>query len=372
MPDLALTNDPLVLGHGLDELVAAGPVVPARTPDGARVWLITRYAEVRAGLADARLSLDKRHSGGGYRGFALPPALDANLLNMDPPRHTRIRTLVNAAFTARRVAGLRERVQAEADRLLDALDATGPVDLLGGYAVPLPMTVIAELLGVPEPVRARFRAWTDTLLAPDPTRPGAARDAVAGICGVLVELVGRRRAAPADDLLSAMITARDHDDRLTEDELVSLAFLILWAGYENSIHAIGNALFLLLTTERRPAGADLEELLRLADPNQFAIRRFATEDLTIGGVTIPAGDTVMLSIAAANRDPRRRGGHLTFGRGPHHCLGAPLARLEVEIAVGTVLRRFPDLTLAAPAGELRWRPSFRSRGLLELPVRLAG
>jgi cytochrome P450 len=368
---LRLTNDPVPVGAGAADLLAAGPVLPARTPDGAPVWLVTRHADVRAALADPRLSLDKANSRTGYRGFTLPPALDANLLNLDPPRHTRVRTLMTTAFTPRRVAALRPRIQSEADRLLGALDSLGGgvVDLMAGYAAPLPMTVIAELLGVPESVRADFRAWTDTLVAPDPTRPEAAKHAMNGIVGLLVSLIGERRAAtnPPDDLLSAMVTARDAGDRLSEDELVSLAFLVLWAGYENSIHLIGNAIFLWLTTSEVP---ELEELIRRADPSPFAIRRFALEDLTIGGVKIPAGDTVLLSIAAANRDPGRNGSHLTFGHGPHYCLGAPLARLEAEVAVGTVLGRFPAARLAVPADELRWRPSFRSRGLLELPVRL--
>jgi cytochrome P450 len=186
-----------------------------------------------------------------------------------------------------------------------------------------------------------------------------------------------------------MITARDEHDQLSEDELLSLAFLILWAGYENSVHLIGNSVLALLTTPQAAAGLStaeplpgpaIEELIRFADPNQYAIRRFATEDLTIAGVPVPAGDTVLLCLASANRDPDRfadpgaldltRAGdpHLSFGLGIHYCLGAPLARAETEIALTALLRRLPGLALAAQPHELRWRPSFRSRGLLELPV----
>ncbi|MBV8931616.1 MAG: cytochrome P450, partial [Kutzneria sp.] len=219
-----------------------------------------------------------------------------------------------------------------------------------------------------------------------PAQPSDARNAIAGITGFIVSLIAAKRAAPADDLLSAMIEARDADDRLSEDELLSLAFLILWAGYENSVHLIGNGLLALLTDppslpRMRSAPAEgVDELLRYADPNQFAIRRFPLVDVVIGGATIQAGQTVLLGIASANRDParfdspelldlgRQDGQHLSFGLGAHYCLGAPLARLEAEVAIGTLLRRLPDLALDTDCPAPRWRPSFRSRGLLELPV----
>jgi len=195
---------------------------------------------------------------------------------------------------------------------------------------------------------------------------------------LLAGLIAARRGSPGDDLLSAMIAARDDEDQLSEDELVSLAFLILWAGYENSVHLIGNSILALLTSQQLMAGLPtgeplpgpaIEELIRFADPNQYAIRRFATEDLSIGGVRIPAGDTVLLCLASANRDPARfadpgaldlaRTGnpHLSFGLGIHYCLGAPLARIETGIAISSLLRRLPGLTLAAKPDELRWRPS---------------
>lgn len=385
-----LVNDPEVMA---DPFVAyrkwqrGGPVHQATTPDGAPVWLVTRYRDVKTALNDPRLSLNKIHARDGYRGYALPPALDANLLNLDPPDHTRLRRLISQVFTARRVSQLRPQIQAITDDLLDAVDTAQPVDLMGSLAVPLPVNVIGELLGVPAAERGQFRTWTTTLTTP--ARPADAAQAVANMQGYLTDLIARKRAEPADDLISAMIAARDHNDRLNEDELTSLAFLTLWAGYEASVHLIGNGILELLRhpdqlallrsrPELLPAAAD--ELLRYTGPIPYAIRRFPTENIEIAGTAIPAGATVLLCLAAANRDPdrfptpdtlditRSDTAHLAFGHGIHHCLGAALARLETEIALGTLLNRYPRITLAINARNLRWHPSFRSRGLLELPI----
>ncbi|MCW6007347.1 cytochrome P450 [Micromonospora sp. CPCC 205371] len=359
----------------------------ATLPDGSQVWLVTRYADVRAALADPRLSLDKRNAV-GWAGFSLPPALDANLLNMDPPQHTRIRSLVNRAFTGRRVAAMRPRVQELTDELLGALGGGG-ADLIAGLAEPLPIAVIGELFGVPPADRWQLREWTNTMMTPP--SPAAARDAITAISGFFVDLIAARRAAPADDLLSAMIEARDSGDRLSEDELTSLAFLVLFAGYENSVNMIGNGVLALLRAPDQLAElradpsllpAAVEELLRYDVPATVAIRRFPVEDLTIGGVAIAKGETVLLGVAAANHDPdrftdpdrldltRADNAHLSLGHGIHYCLGAPLARLEGQIAIGSLISRFPRLALAVPADELRWRPSFRSHALVSLPVTL--
>nr|MDQ3576268.1 cytochrome P450 [Actinomycetota bacterium] len=215
-------------------LRADGGVHQVHTPDGAKAWVVTRYADVRAGLADPRLSLNRANAGSeGYQGFSLPPALDANLLNLDPPDHTRLRALVATAFTPKRVDALAPAIHAAADELLAAVDKTEPVDLIEAFAAPLPVRIIGDLLGVPVADRDQFRAWTTTLLAPRPDQsPTAARAAAVGIYGYLVDLVNTKRANPADDLLSDLIAVRDVDDQLTESELVSLAFLTLWAGYE--------------------------------------------------------------------------------------------------------------------------------------------
>ncbi|MEV7003151.1 cytochrome P450 [Streptomyces sp. NPDC093982] len=381
-----------LLDHPYDvyrRLRDTAPVHRIAGPDGSPAWLVTRYDDVRETLADPRLSLDKRHAApGSYRGLALPPALDANLLNMDPPDHTRIRRLVGRAFTPRRVEQLRTPIRRTADRLLDALGPHGTADLIASYAAPLPITVICDLLGVPDQHRRDFREWTDALVAPDPARPQAAKEAVVAMLGFFTRLLADKRTEPADDLLCDLIAVRDTDgDRLSEDELMSLAFLILFAGYENTVQLIGNAVLALLDHPEQLAAlrADpsriplaVEEFARYDGPALLAIRRFPTEDVTIGGVTVPAGDTVLLSLSAADRDPARfpdpdrldlgrdASGHLALGHGIHYCLGAPLARAETEIALAALLERFPELALAD--GDLRWRRSLRARGLLALPV----
>lgn len=383
-----LVKDPYAVYARLRE---QGPVHAVTGTDGLPAWLITRYEDVRHALADPRLSLDKRNAApGGYRGMALPPALDANLLNMDPPDHTRIRRLVSRAFGPHQVTRLHEPIRRTAGRLLDAMAPHGRADLISAYAAPLPITVICDLLGVQEEARGDFRSWTEALVSPDPEHPEQAGDAVRGLLGFFARLIADKRARPADDLMSALVGLRDEEDRLSEDELTSLAFLLLIAGYENTVHLIGNATLALLERPDQLAAvrADpglldnaVEELARFDGPAPLAIRRFATEDVPVGGVTVPAGSTVLLSLAAAHRDPRRFTdpdtldvtrdvtGHLALGHGIHYCLGAPLARAETRIALSALLERFPDLALAVEPSELARRPSMRSRGLLALPVR---
>ncbi|SOB79407.1 cytochrome P450 family protein [Streptomyces sp. 1331.2] len=393
-PDLTLTSliaDPY---GGYTRLRADAPAHRVVGPDGLPFWLVTRYPDVRQALADPRLALDRTHAApGNYRGFALPPALDANLLNMDPPDHTRIRRLVVRAFTPRRIAALRAPIEKVAGQLLDAIAPAGRADLLAAYAAPLPITVICDLLGVPEDDRHDFRGWTDTLITPDPEHPETARAAVKAMLGFFTGLVERKRTEPGDDLLSDLIAVRDDQDGgggLSEDELTSLAFLILFAGYENTVHLIANAVLALLTHPEQLAAlraepelidGAVEEFARFDGPAPLAIRRFPREDVTIGGVTVPAGETVLLALGSANRDPeqftdpdrldlrRRENGHLALGHGIHYCLGAPLARMETAIALTALLRRFPDLALDVPVERLRHRPTLRARGLLELPVR---
>lgn len=380
-----------LLAHPYDvyrRLRDTAPVHRITGPDGTTAWLVTRYEDVKAALSDPRLSLDKRTGTGTYKGLSLPPALDANLLNMDPPDHTRIRRLAGRAFTPRRVQQLREPIRRTADQLLDALGAHGTTDLVASYTAPLPITVICDLLGIPEGDRLDFRQWTDGLMAPDPARPHAAKEAMAAMLGFLTRLVEAKRREPADDLLSDLIAVRDEGDRLGEEELMSLAFLILFAGYENTVQLIGNAVLALLRQpdqlaalrkdpERLPAA--VEELARYEGPMLLAMRRFPVEDVTIAGVTVPAGETVWVSLSAADRDPARfpdpdrldlsrdAAGHLALGHGIHYCLGAPLARAETEIALAALLERFPELALAE--ADVTWRPSLRARGLVKLPVR---
>jgi hypothetical protein len=373
--DADFLNDPVCAYARLRE---AGPVHRANSPDGASIWLVTRYAEVKAGLGDPRLSLDKANSGGGYHGLSLPPALDRNLLNLDAPEHTRLRRLLGRAFTPRRVEALRPEVTRIADEL--AADLPAEADLVAGFAVPLPIRVICALLGVDPADVTDFRAWSDAVLMP--TDSGAAREAMRSLYGYLASLIAVKRADPGDDLLSVVAP------ELTDDELLSAAFLLLLAGYENVVYALGNGLVELLARPSLRASlvaspsllaSTVDEILRHASPLQLAIRRFPVENLVIGDVEIPAGDTVMLAVASAHRDPsaftspdtfdpeRGDNPHVAFGHGPHFCLGAPLARLELEVGLGTLLRRFPGMVAA---GEPGWRSSFRSRGTATLPVLL--
>ncbi|WP_079427791.1 cytochrome P450 family protein [Streptomyces katrae] len=366
-------------------LRAEGSVHRVALPDGAPVWLVTHEADVRAGLADGRFSVDKRHSRGGFKGFSLPPALDANLLNIGPEDHLRLRRLVAQGFTPRHVEGMRTAIQAAvdafADRLVARLEAEGTAEVVAEFARPLPLKVIGDLLAVPEEEYGRFAGWIGSMLLPGSGEELAG--AVRSVHGYLVELVAARRAAPGDDILSGLIAARDSGDRLGEDELVSLAFLILMAGSENVQHLISGGLLTLLThglerPELLPEA--VEELFRYAVPNHTAIRRFPTEPVEIGGVRIPAGDTVLFSIASAHRDPARYPdpdrfdpgradkAHLALGHGVHYCLGAPLARTQVTLALGTLLRRLPGLRPAVPVRELEWSTTFRFRALRALPV----
>ena len=386
-------QDPLAYFSRMRE---EAPVTPVLLPRGERVWLVTRYADVRAALADPRLHKD-------WAGKLTPPDwvadevtgyLSVHLLNADPPDHTRLRKLVSKAFTARRVAGLRPRVAAITAALLDALAARlaagDPVDLIEAFAFPLPVTVICELLGVPAADQAQFRVWSNAIVASDGD-PLSFHAAGTAMFHYFSQLVAAKRVQPADDLVSALVEARDSGDSLDERELIAMLFLLLVAGHETTTNLIASGMLALLTNPAELArlraepsllpGA-VEELLRYANPLNHATDRFTLEPVEIGGVSIPAREWVLCVTSAANRDSARfpdadrldvgrdAGGHVAFGHGIHYCLGAPLARLEGEIAFGALLSRFPALTLAADPSSLRWRPSSLIHGLETLPVRL--
>ncbi|MFG2824411.1 cytochrome P450 [Kitasatospora sp. NPDC048365] len=376
---------------GFAGLRAGGAVHLAVAPDGAPVHLVTGYHEVRAAAADPRLALDKRHARtAGSAGDSLPPELDGHLLNRDGADHARLRRLLAEALGPRRILALGDRIRLTADRLLDPLAGCGGADLVADLAMPLAMTVICDLLGVPPARRTDFRTWTDTLLSPDPGAPGRSREAMRAMHAFLVELVAEKGDAPGDDLLSDLIAAHRERAALGGSELVAMAFLLLFAGYHNSAGLISGTLYALLTHPAQLAAARsgrldpdrlTDEVLRWNPPAMLAVRRFTTEPVTLAGTTVPPGERVWLSWAAANRDPdvfprpelfdpdRDGPGHLAFGRGPHFCVGAALARLENRIAVAAVLRRFPRLELAEPADSPPWMRSLRSRALTRLPVR---
>ncbi|WP_225848217.1 cytochrome P450 [Streptomyces sp. HPF1205] len=370
-------------------VAAACPVQEVAVGSGGHAgYLVTGYAEARQALADPRLSKDTAAFFADKNSKRrLHPAVARSMVATDPPEHTRLRALVTRAFTTGAVAGLRDFIARTADALLGQWPADGPADAIAGLAVPLPVIVICELLGVPEAERADVRRWSADLFADGrPDRIDAASHALAEY---MIDLIARKRQRPGDSLLDRLIATRDGEDHLTEDELVSLACLLLVAGHETTANFIGTALLALLEHPAELAhlrsnpndipGA-LDELLRYDSPVSTATFRYTTQPLTLGGTRIPAGVPVQVAIGAANRDPARypapdhlalerdAAGHLAFGHGVHRCLGAPLAKAEAELALRAVLTRFPDLRLAVPPDELTWRRTRLVRGLVSLPV----
>ena len=373
------------------ELRAECPVARVSMPYGGEAWLLTRYADIRQALADPRFSRAATVDREDIPRTSPLTQPGGGLLAMDPPEHSRVRRLAAKAFTMRNVELLRPRAQQIVDELLDAMLAAGsPGDLAEAVSWPLPITIICEMLGVPYADRDSFRTWTDTSLALRGTETAVIQDARDQLWNYLAELVNARRAEPADDLLSELIRARDEDDKLSERELVSLAVTLLVAGHETTANQLGNSAFTLLSQHGLWAQlvADpalvpnaVEELLRVTPLGVGpAFPRVATEDLEIDGQTIRAGDTVAAYLAAGNRDAaiydrpdeidftRAEIPHVTFGHGAHHCLGAPLARLELNVTLDTLVRRVPTLRLAVPADAVKWREDRLIRGVRALPV----
>ena len=370
------------------ELRDAQPVREVQRPDGT-VWLISRYADVRAALADPRLSKDWRYTlPPEERDAAASPMLPMMLL-MDPPEHTRLRKLVSRSFTLRRMEGLRPRVEQIAEELLDALPPSGRVDIMAEYAFLLPVFVICELLGVPADDRDEFAAWSNTMV--DDSTQEESMAAAAALDRYLAELIAKKRQNPDDALISALVEVAEDEDRLSQEELVAMAMMLLIAGHETTVNLIGNGLLTLLTHPGQRAllrarpdllPSAVEEFLRWDSPVHSTPVRFAAEDVEYSGVTIPARSVVTLSLAAANRDPDRfpdaeelridrdASGHVAFGHGVHHCLGAQLARIEGQEAIGLLLARRPEVALALDPGELVYRRSSLIRGLKTLPVEL--
>jgi cytochrome P450 len=390
-------DDPFPLFASVRGLGAVHPVTLA---DGHDAWLVVRYEEARAALNDQRFSKDMHAAlalGSGVVAEGLPgPDFARHMLSVDPPDHTRLRRLVSAAFSPRRIEALRPQVQAIVDDLLDDLAALGPdarADLVAAFAFPLPFTVICELLGVPEPDRAPLGSGLTALLVPTPTPEAFARakEASDAVVAMLAALVEAKQRAPADDLVSGLLAARDGDERLNNQELLSTIFQLIVAGHDTTASLIGNSVVALFRNPEQLAQlradparipAAVEECLRYDAPVPHATFRYAVEPVEIGAATIPAGAQVIVCLAAANRDGdryerpevldigRSEMRHLAFGHGIHHCLGAALARMEGQLALASLLRRFPELRLAVPLDELHWDhgDGLVLRGLSELPV----
>jgi cytochrome P450 len=363
------------------------------TAVGTPAWLVTRYADVKEVLADAT-----RFSAGGPRQFEeidgvrltaeeRAQARAGNLLTFDPPEHTRLRRMLTPEFTVRRMRRLEPRIVEIVDAHLDAMERSGPpADLVADFALPVPSLVICELLGVPYADREAFQYRTAReldLSIPVPERLELGRQSRA----YMAELVARAQAAPGEDMLGMLV--REHGDELTTDELVGIAGLLLVAGHETTSNMLGlGTLALLRHPEQLALVRDdpqrvppaVEELLRWLGIVHSGIPRTTTVDVELAGTTIPAGSLVVFALAAANRDPdlvadpdrmdvtRSAAGHLAFGHGVHHCLGAPLARMEMQIGFSALLRRFPGLRLAVPFDEVGFRSYHFVYGLHALPV----
>ncbi|MEU5314490.1 cytochrome P450 [Streptomyces sp. NPDC021562] len=377
------------------------PVHWTKLPSGVEAWLVTRYADARQALADGRLSKNPDHHAQDAHGKSrtgIPGERSANLmthlLNIDPPDHTRLRRLVSKAFTPRRVAHMAPRVQELTDDLIDRFAPQGKADLIHDFAFPLPIYAICDLLGVPHEDQDKFCEWAGMMIRHGGGPRGGVARSVKKIRDYLAELIHRKRGNLGDDLISGLIRASDHGEHLTENEAAAMCFVLLFAGFETTINLIGNGVYALLRNPAQRArllksieagdtgllDTGIEELLRYDGPVELATWRYATEPLTIGGRRIATGDPVLVVLAAADRDPARftepdtldlaraDNQHLGYGHGIHYCLGAPLARLEGRTALETLLRRLPDLRLAAYPADLRWRGGLIMRGLRELPV----
>ncbi|SDI63930.1 Cytochrome P450 [Nonomuraea jiangxiensis] len=375
------------------ELAARGPVHPITTPAGGQAWLVTSYDHTRALLTDPRLIK------GGWRNTAyadrLPEAvargIHTTMLNNDPPMHTRLRKLVMPSFSRRKVERLIPRIQQMTDELLAALDGEDSVDLIPALAYPLPIGVICELIGIAEEDRADFRAWTPPVVSPGVFGFDEFQEAITALLGFSRDLVRSRRHDPRDDLLSDLIRAGEGEDGLTDDELTSMIFLLVVAGHETTVNLIGNGVRALLAhpdqlarLRERPELLEpaIEELLRYDGPVQSTLSYRTTEPIDVDGTKIPADAAVFFALMAANRDPHvfpdgdtldisgEAPAHIAFGHGIHHCVGAPLARIEARIAIGTLIERFPGMRLAASAEGLGRTPSVIINGLSALPVHL--
>lgn len=385
-------------------------------PNGLKAWLVIDYALGKQVLADPRLSKDEHSASqaagaqginSGWQENAGPRPLRLNLLNTDPPDHTRLRSLVNKAFTPAASSRMRPIIENVAAELILALADSAcedSVDLLSRYATPLPITVICRLLGVPASDQDLFGSLITTIMDETAVADGeSSRQARIQLASYLNDLVTTRRTQRetghdngdegSPDLLDTLIAAQVEEDRLSDAELVATIGLLLVAGYDTTVHLIANTVYLLATNSQlrerihtQPARIEalIEEVLRYEGPGHTSTLRHTTAPITLGGTNISAGEFLIVSVAAANRDPvaftapdyvdldRRGPGHLSFGHGIHYCVGAPLARLEAAIAIGALVSAYPNISLAAETSALQWRRSMIIRGRTTLPIALNG
>ena len=378
-------------------LRAEAPVWRTTLSDKRTAWIVTRYEDVAGVLKDDRMAKDPLNAQDPEQlarepwvpGFLKP--LERNMLDVDEPDHRRLRTLVSKAFTPRLIERLRARIERICLELLDDMERNGKTELVRDYALPLPATVIAELLGIPASDHRKFHRWSNKIVSISSGRDvWKALPAALSFLRYLRKMVERRRSQPEDDLMSALIQAEEAGDKLGQDELLAMAFLLLVAGHETTVNLIASGTLALIEypEQLEKLGRDpslikpaVEELLRYTSPVEIATERYARQDLEIAGKVVPRGELVLAVLGSANRDERYfenpdaldlardPNKHLAFGRGGvHHCLGAPLARMEGQIALTALLQRFPGLRLAVSPESLRWHTGLFLRGLERLPL----
>ena len=397
-PSGAAQTYPIGQSRGLEfdplytHLRDSAPLLRVKLPYGDEALLVTRYEDVRSVLGDARFSRAATRVRDVPRYHEQAHGTPGSLMDLDPPEHTRLRRLAAKAFTVRGVERLRPRTVEIAGELLDRMERSGaPADLIEHFALPLPGTVICELLGVPYAEQAAFRTWL-TCYTSTTALSGQQRRAYAGrVQDYLATLAAQRHREPATDLISALVHARDEDDRLSAEEVVDLLTVLLAGGYETTAAHLTNSVLTLLTRtdqlrllRERPELIPnaVEELLRYVPlaATETALPRYATEDVELSGGTVRRGEPVLLSRTAANRDPavfadperldltRPARKHLAFGHGAHHCVGAPLARMNLQVALSALVERFPRLRLATAVDDLCWKTGTLVRGPLALPI----
>lgn len=401
-PDFKLEQYPI-----LAQLRSEDPLHKLALPGNREGYLVTRYEDAELILKDQRFVKEVQHAlspaqiAEFYSWLIRPeeeqaansdPSMNHHMLNTDPPDHTRLRALVNLSFTPRLVEQWRERIQNMTNELIDAVEPNGEMELINDIAFPLPITVITSMLGIPAEDHPRFRIWS-TAVIESTGNPEAVQNAYGAIQEFrtyLQQTLRARRGQDRGDLLSKLVQAEMEGDKLSEDELIGMVFLLLVAGHETTVNLISNGMLALLLhpdqkekLEQDPGliKTAIEEFLRYQGPLQVATQRWAREDLELHGMHIRRGDYMVISLASANRDSeifkdsdmlditRKENRHLAFGKGIHYCLGAPLARMEGQIAINTLLARFPNLSLNIDPSELTWRPGATMMGLRALPLK---
>lgn len=396
LTDPAIRNNPYPV---YAELRKTNPVTRATVPFMGETWLVTRYDDVLCALKHPGLSSDARKVNSAmaqaHTTWWMPRILQSfqnSMVMVDDPDHRRLRNLVHQAFTPRRIEHLSADIDRIVDGLLDQLAGKGTADLLADFALPLPLTVISDMMGVPQKDRHTFHKWSGQFLEVSGGNPAVFLRQLPNafrLSRFFNRLIALRRSHPGDDLVTALVQAEEAGDRLSQDELVSMIFLLLLAGHETTVNLIGNGMLALLQypeqlqkLREHPELMDtaIEELLRYGNPVEHGNMRHALEDVEIGGQLIPKGSTILLLLASANRDEqvfdnpeeldiaREPNRHLGFGFGLHYCLGAPLARLEGRIAIQKLIQRFPNLRVATSPDRLEWRNTTAVRGLRSLPI----